>query len=161
MGGIEEPVEDRVAEGRISDEVVPAFHWDLAAEDGAPGERGDRRGVRRGPASPGSSCRFGTRSRWPADARTCSVAFPLGIDGLGATPGGGWHGRAHANPPRCRSRHPKSRGRSRFVPSPSGPGGRACGPPVTARQPTPYEGVRVSGEQPPGAHAPTCLMCTP
>ena len=37
MGILEEPVEDRVAEGRISDKVVPVFHGDLAAEDRAAG----------------------------------------------------------------------------------------------------------------------------
>ena len=42
-----------------------------------------------------------------------SMAFPPGTDGTGATPGGGWHGRAHADSPRCRSRHAEMGGRSR------------------------------------------------
>ena len=32
---VEEPVEDRVAEGRVSDEIVPVLHGDFAGEDGA------------------------------------------------------------------------------------------------------------------------------
>ena len=32
---VEEPVEDRVAEGRVSDEIVPVLDVDLAGEDGA------------------------------------------------------------------------------------------------------------------------------
>ena len=32
---VEEPVQGRVAEGRISDEVVPVLDGDLAGEDGA------------------------------------------------------------------------------------------------------------------------------
>ena len=36
-----------------------------------------------------------------------------------ATPGGGWHGRAHAGSPRCRSRHAEMGGRSR--PRPQAP----------------------------------------
>ncbi len=39
--------------------------------------------------------------------------LPGGIVGTGATRRGGRHGPAHAEPPRCRTRHPKGPGRSR------------------------------------------------
>ena len=39
--------------------------------------------------------------------------LPVGIVGTGATRRGGRHGRAHAEPPRCRTRHPEGAGRSR------------------------------------------------
>ena len=62
--------------------------------------------------------------------------LPVGIDGRERPPSGGWHGCAHANPPRCRSGHADRGGRSRFVPSSSGPAGRWCGRTATAMQPT-------------------------
>ncbi len=40
---VEESVENRVAEGRVSDEVVPVLDGDLAGEDGATPDPDDRR----------------------------------------------------------------------------------------------------------------------
>ena len=37
-------------------------------------------------------------------------SLPAGTDGRERPRRGGWHGHAHANPPRCRSRHPKRGG---------------------------------------------------
>ena len=49
------------------------------------------------------------RPRW-------ATAFLHRTDGAGATRGGGRHGLAHAEPTRCRSRHPEGPGRSRQRP---------------------------------------------
>ena len=50
-------------------------------------------------------------------------------------PGGGWHGRAHAQPPRCRSRHPKRGGRSHLRPRAPERRRRSGGRAATVRQP--------------------------
>ncbi len=64
------------------------------------------------------------------------TAFPRGIAGGERPASGGWHGCAHADPPRCRSGHADRVGRSLLSPRLSGTGCRASGPPVTARRPT-------------------------
>ena len=87
---------------------------------------------RRGEAVPGGvgrgrhlSASGRCRPRW-------ATAFLHRTDGAGATRRGGRHGLAHAEPTRCRSRHPKGPGRSR--PRPGDPdrqrrsGGRGTTP---------------------------------
>ena len=61
--------------------------------------------------------------------------LPVGIHGWERPPGGGWHGRAHASPPRCRSRHPERGGRSLLRPKAPKRRRRSGGRAATVRQP--------------------------
>ena len=53
-------------------------------------------------------------------------------------PRGGWHGRAHAGPPRCRSRHAETGGRSHPRPQAPDRHRRSSGRRATARRPATY-----------------------
>ena len=71
---------------------------------------------------------------------------------VGSAPERGRHGRAHANPPRCRSRHPQRGGRSQQRPRAPDRRRRSCGRGATARQPAIY-GIA-------GAHMELASRCT-
>ena len=80
------------------------------------------------------------------------MAFPPGIDSGERPLRGGWHGRAHANPLRCRSRHPKRGGRSHLRPKAPEQRRRSGGRAATARQPATYGSA--------GAHMELASRCT-
>ena len=80
------------------------------------------------------------------------MAFPLGIAGGERPPVGGWHGCAHANPPRCRSRHPERGGRSLLRPKAPERRRRSGGRAATVRQAATYGSA--------GAHIEKAFRCT-
>ena len=108
----------------------------------------------RSPSEPNDECAAG-RSRCRPRGVGLLIALdslPAGIHGRERPPGGGWHGRAHAHPPRCRSRHPERGGRSHLRPKAPERRRRSSGRAITVRQAAVYGSA--------GAHMELAFRCT-